>query len=93
MFFIAAFAAQILHQLNAILNKMHIVGFFAFQQRFVSEQAIILIGSLARGDERVDSDVDLYLITTDEAFAARPYSERLGFGDIKHSCDCTSQRL
>lgn len=44
-------------------------------------QAIVLIGSLARGDERPDSDVDLYLFTTEEAYRARPYPERLGFGD------------
>ena len=31
---------------------------------------MVVIGSVARGDERPDSDVDVYLVITDEAYAA-----------------------
>ncbi len=30
---------------------------------------VVLVGSVARGDERPDSDVDVYVVLTDEAFA------------------------
>jgi predicted nucleotidyltransferase len=45
--------------------------------------AIVLIGSLARGDERPDSDVDLYLVATADGFAERSPSERRGFWDAE----------
>jgi hypothetical protein len=31
---------------------------------------LVLVGSVARGDERADSDVDVYLVVTDDAYAA-----------------------
>ena len=31
---------------------------------------VVVIGSVARGDERPDSDVDVYLVVTDDAYAA-----------------------
>ena len=31
--------------------------------------AVILVGSVARGTEREDSDVDVYLVVSDERFA------------------------
>jgi hypothetical protein len=31
---------------------------------------VVLVGSVARGDERPDSDVDVYLVITDDAYAA-----------------------
>lgn len=41
--------------------------------------AVVITGSLARGTEREDSDVDLYLIVTEEAWRAAFAEERLMF--------------
>lgn len=43
--------------------------------------AVVLDGSLAKGTERVDSDVDVYLVVSDEAFAAADAAERLSYVD------------
>ena len=43
--------------------------------------AVVLVGSLAKGTEREDSDVDVYLIVTDEAFTRAHEREQLSFVD------------
>ncbi len=59
---------------------------------------VVLVGSACRGTERPDSDIDVYLVVTDEAFAAADAEERLsyvnreaatydgGYVDIKECC-------
>jgi hypothetical protein len=42
---------------------------------------VILVGSLARGAEREDSDVDVYLVVTAEAFARASASDRWAWVD------------
>lgn len=46
--------------------------------------AVIITGSVARGTERADSDVDLYLVVTDEALEDARRSERLMYTDTEH---------
>lgn len=43
--------------------------------------AVVLDGSLAKGTEREDSDVDVYLVVTDAAFADAFEKERLSYVD------------
>lgn len=43
--------------------------------------AVIIAGSVARGTERPDSDVDLYLVVTEEAFAAAVRDGRMAYVD------------
>lgn len=43
--------------------------------------AVVLDGSLAKGTEREDSDVDVYLVVTDAAFASAFENERLSYVD------------
>lgn len=43
--------------------------------------AVVLNGSLAKGTERADSDVDVYLVVTDDAFARAAAQERLSYVD------------
>lgn len=47
-----------------------ITGFTASQADQPETLGVIIVGSVARGDERPDSDVDLYLVVTDTAYAA-----------------------
>jgi hypothetical protein len=44
---------------------------------------VIVTGSVGRGTERADSDIDLYLIVTDEAWQAAWDAQRLMFTDIE----------
>jgi predicted nucleotidyltransferase len=41
--------------------------------------AVIVVGSVARGDERADSDVDVYLVVDDASFAAASAENRLAW--------------
>lgn len=43
--------------------------------------AVVLDGSLAKGTERPDSDVDVYLVVSDSAYAAAEAAERLSYTD------------
>ena len=43
--------------------------------------AVVLVGSLARGTEREDSDVDVYLVVTEDAFTQAHGRERLSYVD------------
>ncbi|WP_407361261.1 nucleotidyltransferase domain-containing protein [Microbacterium sp. LBN7] len=47
---------------------------------------VVLIGSLARGTEREDSDVDVYLVVTEEAFARARAEDRWAWID-RHGVD------
>lgn len=40
---------------------------------------VVVVGSVARGDERPDSDVDVYLVVTDEAYAAAGRTGRIAY--------------
>lgn len=46
--------------------------------------AVIVTGSVARGTERADSDVDLYLVVTDGALEHARQVERLMYTDTEH---------
>jgi hypothetical protein len=48
--------------------------------------AVILVGSVARGTERPDSDVDLYLVVDDDAFADALGRNRLSWTE-RHDAD------
>ena len=43
--------------------------------------ALVVVGSVARGIERATSDVDIYLVLTDEAFAAAQAAGRVAYVD------------
>jgi hypothetical protein len=43
--------------------------------------ALIVVGSVARGTERATSDVDVYLVVTDDAFAAAQSGRRVAYID------------
>lgn len=42
-------------------------------------EAVVLVGSVARGDERPDSDLDLVLVVSDDDFERRAASDRISF--------------
>jgi Nucleotidyltransferase domain len=44
-------------------------------------RGVVLVGSVARGDDRPDSDVDLYLVVTDAAFDRAAAAGRIAFVD------------
>ncbi|MFT3797462.1 nucleotidyltransferase domain-containing protein [Microbacterium sp.] len=44
-------------------------------------RAVIVVGSVARGTERADSDVDVYLVVDDERFAAETAQDRFAWVD------------
>ena len=48
--------------------------------------ALLIIGSVARGDARADSDVDCYLVVTDEEYQARRAANQLTV-DANDLCD------
>ncbi|WP_460516286.1 nucleotidyltransferase domain-containing protein [Humibacter antri] len=48
--------------------------------------AVILVGSLARGSEREDSDIDVYLVVTDERFTRETDVGRFAWTD-RHGLD------
>jgi hypothetical protein len=52
-----------------------IAGFVDFRTGSPDTLGVVVVGSVARGDERVDSDVDVYVVLTDAAYAA---AERAG---------------
>ena len=45
--------------------------------------ALIVVGSVARGTERATSDVDVYLVVTDAAFAAAQSARRVAYIDTE----------
>lgn len=47
-----------------------ITSFTEAQMLRPETRGVVVVGSVARGDERPDSDVDVYLVVTDEAYAS-----------------------
>ena len=45
--------------------------------------ALLVVGSVARGTERATSDVDVYLVVADDAFAAAQSARRVAYIDAK----------
>jgi hypothetical protein len=52
-------------------------AYVARVQRDPTAIAVVVVGSVARGTERADSDIDVYLVVTDEAFDAAVAAERV----------------
>ena len=51
-----------------------------------TRSGVVVVGSVARGDERPDSDVDVYLVLTDDAYAAAARAGRIAY--VSHDrCD------
>ena len=56
------------------------VDAFTLSQAARSEViGVVVVGSVARGDERPDSDVDVYLVVTDEAYSDAARSGRVAY--------------
>jgi len=60
-------------------HELTIDAFTAGQAVRPEVLGVVLVGSVARGDERFDSDVDVYLVVTDEAYAAVAQSRLVAF--------------
>jgi hypothetical protein len=56
-----------------------IVAFTDSQAARASTLGVVVVGSIARGDERPNSDVDVYLVVTDEAYAIAARSGKIAF--------------
>src|SRR5687767_8624042 len=50
-------------------------------RRDPNARGVVLVGSVARGEARPDSDVDLYLVVTDDAFDRAAAAGRIAFVD------------
>jgi hypothetical protein len=51
-------------------HEQTIAAFSDHQAALPDTVGLVVVGSVARGDERPDSDVDVYLVLTDDAYAA-----------------------
>ena len=60
-------------------HEQTIDAFTASQALRPEVLGVVVIGSVARGDERPDSDVDVYLVITDEAYAAAEQSGAVAY--------------
>ena len=60
-----------------------IAGYVARSSEQAETLAVIVTGSLARGTEREDSDIDLYLLVTEEAWDAAYREKRLMFTETE----------
>lgn len=60
-------------------HELTIDAFAASQAPRPEVLGMVVIGSVARGDERPDSDVDVYLAVTDEAYAAAEQSGAVAY--------------
>ncbi len=56
-----------------------LAAYVASVQGLPETLGVVLVGSMARGTERPDSDVDVYRVITDEAFAVAHATERLSY--------------
>jgi predicted nucleotidyltransferase len=65
-------------------HESAIASYLAFASSEPQNLAVIITGSVARGMERADSDVDLYLVVTEEALAEAYSSQRLMYTDTDH---------
>jgi predicted nucleotidyltransferase len=60
-------------------HELTIDAFTASQASRPEVLGVVVIGSVARGNERPDSDVDVYLVLTDEAYAAAEKSGLIAY--------------
>ena len=60
-------------------HELTIAAFTASQAVRPEVLGVVMVGSVARGEERPDSDVDVYLVVTDEAYAAAERSGQVAF--------------
>ena len=51
-------------------HEQTIAGFTDHHAALPDTMGVVVVGSVARGEERPDSDVDVYLVVTDDAYAA-----------------------
>src|SRR6478752_2268809 len=51
-------------------HEQTIAGFTDHHAALPETMGVVVVGSVARGDERPDSDVDVYLVISDDAYAA-----------------------
>jgi len=56
-----------------------IKNFTRFQAARPEVRGVAVVGSVARGDERSDSDVDVYVVITDDAYADAERQGRIAF--------------
>jgi hypothetical protein len=56
-------------------------AFLDSARRNPDARGVVLVGSVARGEDRPDSDVDLYLVVTDDAFDRAAAAGRISFVD------------
>ncbi len=63
-------------------HELTIEAFTASQAARPEVLGVVVIGSVARGDERPDSDVDVYLVLTDEAYAAAAESGVVAYASL-----------
>jgi predicted nucleotidyltransferase len=56
-------------------------GFVERARRDPDVRGVVLVGSVARGEDRPDSDVDLYLVVSDAAFDRAASAGRIAFVD------------
>lgn len=60
-------------------HELTIAAFTERQAARPEVLGVVVVGSVARGDERPDSDVDVYLVLTDAAYAAAERSGEVAF--------------
>lgn len=60
-------------------HELTVAAFTGRQAARPEVLGVVVVGSVARGDERPDSDVDVYLVVTDEAYAAAERSGKVAF--------------
>ena len=64
---------------SCAITKQTIDAFTLSQAARPEVLGVVVVGSVARGDERPDSDVDVYLVVTDEAYADAARSGQVAF--------------
>jgi hypothetical protein len=77
---VAAAAAEI----RADAAQWHAAAIEAFLHRARQDpdsRGVVLVGSVARGEDRPDSDVDLYLVVADDVFERAAAAGRISFVD------------
>ncbi|WP_137845419.1 nucleotidyltransferase domain-containing protein [Microbacterium sp. 2FI] len=56
-------------------------AFVAAREKEAAAQGVILVGSIARGVERIDSDVDVYLVVDESEFEQARFRNQLSYVD------------
>jgi hypothetical protein len=60
-------------------HEQTIAAFTESQRASSDTLGVVVVGSVARGDERPDSDVDVYLVVTDSAYDVAARAGRVGY--------------